>query len=56
MNSAPDGPPASAAIDERFAQGCAFIDGDYVPIAEARVPILDWGFIRSDATYDVVSS
>ena len=22
-------------------------------MAEARVPILDWGFLRSDATYDV---
>lgn len=56
MNTAPDSPSAPVAIDERFARGCAFIDGDYVPIAEARVPILDWGFIRSDATYDVVSS
>jgi branched-chain amino acid aminotransferase len=25
-----------------------------VPFAEARVPSLDWGFLRSDATYDVV--
>ena len=24
-----------------------------MPVAEARVPILDWGFLRSDATYDV---
>lgn len=34
--------------------GAAFIDGAYVPIAEAKIPILDWGFIRSDCTYDVV--
>jgi branched-chain amino acid aminotransferase len=34
--------------------GAAFIDGELVPIAEARVPILDWGFLRSDCTYDVV--
>jgi branched-chain amino acid aminotransferase len=27
--------------------------GNFVPVAEARVPILDWGFLRSDATYDV---
>ena len=33
--------------------GVAFIDGEYVPIEEARIPILDWGFLRSDATYDV---
>lgn len=38
-----------------MSDGAAFIDGEYVPIAEARIPILDWGFLRSDATYDVVS-
>jgi branched-chain amino acid aminotransferase len=37
-----------------YPDGAAFIDGDYVPIAEARIPILDWGFLRSDCTYDVV--
>jgi branched-chain amino acid aminotransferase len=36
-----------------FAAGAAFIDGEYVPIGEARIPILDRGFTRSDATYDV---
>lgn len=35
------------------SDGIAFIDGFYVPIAEARIPILDRGFVRSDATYDV---
>lgn len=33
--------------------GIAFINGAYMPIAEASVPILDRGFVRSDATYDV---
>lgn len=37
-----------------FAAGAAWVEGAYVPIAEARVPITDWGFLRSDATYDVV--
>ncbi len=37
-----------------FSAGAAWISGDIVPIAEARIPILDWGFTRSDATYDVV--
>jgi len=36
-----------------YANGAAFVDGRFVPVAEARVPILDWGFLRSDATYDV---
>ena len=34
--------------------GVGFVDGEYVPIEQARIPILDWGFLRSDATYDVV--
>jgi branched-chain amino acid aminotransferase len=34
--------------------GWAWIEGEYVPIAEARIPILDTGFVRSDLTYDVV--
>ncbi len=38
-----------------YADGAAFMEGEYVPIAEARIPILDWGFLHSDATYDVVS-
>lgn len=41
-------------IDARFSAGVAWIDQKLMPIAEARIPILDWGFLRSDATYDVV--
>ena len=37
-----------------YVSGAAFVDGRFVPVAEARIPILDWGFLRSDATYDVV--
>jgi branched-chain amino acid aminotransferase len=42
------------APEASFPPGCAWIDGRFVPMAEARLPILDWGFLRSDATYDVV--
>jgi branched-chain amino acid aminotransferase len=38
-----------------FSRGCAWQRGQFVPIAEAAVPITDWGFLRSDATYDVVT-
>ena len=38
-----------------FTDGCAYIEGAYVPIAEARIPIIDAGFNRSDLTYDVVA-
>ncbi len=37
-----------------YGAGAAYVDGAYAPIGEARIPILDWGFLRSDATYDVV--
>jgi branched-chain amino acid aminotransferase len=36
-----------------YEGGAAFVEGRFVPVGEARVPILDWGFLRSDATYDV---
>ena len=38
-----------------FSKGAAFVRGQYVPISEASIPITDWGFLRSDATYDVVT-
>jgi branched-chain amino acid aminotransferase len=38
-----------------FSRGAAFVRGEYLPIAQAGVPLTDWGFLRSDATYDVVT-
>lgn len=38
-----------------YSQGAAYVRGQYVPIGEAAIPITDWGFLRSDATYDVVT-
>jgi len=40
--------------DNPFAAGAAYIDGRYMPIAQAAIPITDWGYRRSDVTYDVV--
>ncbi len=37
-----------------YPPGVAFVDGQYLQIKDAKVSILDWGFLRSDATYDVV--
>ena len=37
------------------SKGMAYANGRFINIDEAAVPLLDWGFIRSDATYDVVS-
>jgi branched-chain amino acid aminotransferase len=38
----------------RYAAGAAYIDGRYMPVGEACIPLTDWGYRRSDATYDVV--
>jgi branched-chain amino acid aminotransferase len=38
----------------RFAAGAAYIDGRYMPVGEAAIPLTDWGYRRSDVTYDVV--
>ena len=36
-----------------FTKGAAFVDEEFVPISEAKISLLDWGFLHSDATYDV---
>ena len=35
-------------------KGFAYVDAEIVPISEAKISLLDWGFLHSDATYDVV--
>ncbi len=37
-----------------YSAGAAFVEGAFVSIREARIPMLDLGFLHSDATYDVV--
>ena len=39
-----------------YSQGAAFVRGQYLPIGQATLPLTDWGFLRSDATYDVVTA
>lgn len=44
---------ALEASGNPFAAGIALIDGAFTPIAEARIPLLDQGFLHGDLTYDV---
>jgi branched-chain amino acid aminotransferase len=37
-----------------YSKGAAYLNGAYVPMAEAKIPVGDWGFVHSDVTYDVV--
>ncbi len=42
-------------VDRRpYPHGVAFMDGQYLPMSEAKLSVLDWGFLHSDATYDTV--
>ena len=43
-----------AVSENPFAAGAGYTNGEFVPVKEARIPITDLGFIRSDCTYDVV--
>ena len=43
------------AIDNAFAEGVAWVEGELVPFHEARIPLRDQGFLHGDLTYDVPS-
>lgn len=50
----PETAPAPAPrAAPRFPPGVAYLDGRYCDMSEAKISVLDWGFLRSDATYDV---
>ncbi|KAF3402195.1 putative branched-chain-amino-acid aminotransferase [Talaromyces pinophilus] len=44
-----------ASSTNPYAKGVAWVDGELYPLHEARIPILDQGFMHSDLTYDVPS-
>src|ERR1700743_3150693 len=44
-----------SATAPMWPAGAAYIDGRFMPIAEAMIPVTEWGYRRSDVTYDVVS-
>lgn len=43
------------AADATFERGSAYVDGLIVPVEQASVPLLDWGFLRSDACQETIS-
>jgi len=45
----------SKPVEQRFKAGAAYVDGQFCSIEEARIPLLDWGFLRSDACQDTIS-
>jgi len=47
--------PATPPVGQ-FEGGCAFVEGAYAPLSDAKISLFDWGFTRSDVTYDVAST
>jgi hypothetical protein len=45
----------AAAPDNPYSQGLAYVDGQICALADARLPLVEAGFTRSDVTYDVVA-
>ena len=57
--AAQDAKPLPALSDRHidphaYPDGVAFLDGQYLPMSQAKISVLDWGFLHSDATYDTV--
>lgn len=42
-------------VSSPYAGGCAWIEGEYLPVDRARISIFDTGFGHSDVTYTVAS-
>ena len=54
MNDLPSKFPDAETADD-WSDGAAYVKGRFVRIGEAAIPVTDWGYRRSDVTYDVVS-
>ncbi|WP_246542326.1 aminotransferase class IV [Roseibium polysiphoniae] len=46
--------PQSSETTSDLSKGAAWMGGKIMPIAQAAIPVNDWGLIHSDITYDVV--
>src|ERR1700726_65700 len=50
-----EGTDTMSTAAANWQAGAAYIDGRFMPVAEAMIPVTEWGYRRSDVTYDVVS-
>jgi branched-chain amino acid aminotransferase len=53
-NATWDAYEAARATEREGVKGYAYVDGTYMPLAEATIPIVERGFLRSDVTYDAI--
>ncbi len=47
-------PAPAVAVSSEAALGPAYLDGEFLPLAEARVSVLDRGFLFGDGVYEVL--
>ena len=40
--------------DLDWSSGAAYVDGQYMPLKDAKIPVTEWGYRRYDVTYYVV--
>ena len=40
--------------EDIFPKGAAWMNGEFIQLSEARIPVLNQRVLSSDATYDVV--
>jgi D-alanine transaminase len=45
---------ARLSVDEATADPTVFLNGEFLPLSQARIPVLDRGFIFGDGVYEVV--
>jgi len=46
--------PTETVNEIDWRHGAAYIDGNFMPLKDAKIPVTDFGYRRSDVTYDVV--
>lgn len=54
MGAALSVPDFLGAEQADFSKAMAYLDGQWAPFEQARIPLRDFGFLRADLTYDVL--
>jgi branched-chain amino acid aminotransferase len=43
-----------STLKQDYSAGAAWMEGEIIPVSQARISVLDWGLTHNDITYDVV--
>ena len=42
------------AFDDEMTEAICFLNGEFLPLSQAKIPVLDRGFIFGDSVYEVI--